>query len=166
MSRVLVVGGTGFLGRRVVSALTAAQCAVHVLSRTPPVKPSPGLDPRQCFAWDPAAKTMDPRALDGVDRVVFLAGANIAGARIDVARQAELRASRIDATRFLRAQLEQRGLMMDAYVSASACGFYGVGDRGDPLVEDVAPATGAWRVRCIARSLSLTMRRLLGAALR
>jgi len=58
MGRVAVIGGTGFLGRYVVSALRAAEWEVRPLSRRT------GCD----------ARRIDPEALRGCDAVVNLAG--------------------------------------------------------------------------------------------
>ncbi len=89
--------------------------------------------------WDP--DDPDPELLAGVDAVIHLAGAAIAGRFTDSHRKA-IRESRIGPTRRL-AELAARGADGPAaLISASAIGFYGY-DRGDEsLTEDSARGEG------------------------
>jgi uncharacterized protein len=86
--------------------------------------------------WDP--DDPDPELLAGVDAVIHLAGASIAGRFTDSQRKA-VRDSRIGPTRRL-AELAARGGTV--LISASATGFYGY-DRGDEsLTEDAEQGEG------------------------
>lgn len=70
---ILVVGGTGVLGRPVVQQLTRAGHRVHVLSSGPhrdPVVRQMGAEPIRASLWDP--ETLG-RAMDGVTAVLHLA---------------------------------------------------------------------------------------------
>ena len=88
--------------------------------------------------WDPTAPA--PDLLDGVDVLVHLAGASIAG-RFTEAHLRKVRDSRIEPTRRL-AELVAAREGATAMVCASAVGFYGA-DRGDePLTESAAAGTG------------------------
>ena len=89
--------------------------------------------------WDPAAADggLDAAALDGVTAVVHLAGAGIADQRWTDARKAELRDSRIRATRGLATGLAGLGSPPAALVCGSALGWYG--DTGDREVDESAP---------------------------
>jgi uncharacterized protein (TIGR01777 family) len=90
--------------------------------------------------WDPEAGRLDPRALDGVDAVVHLAGASV-GERWTRAHKAEIRRSRALGTQLLAETLARMPRPPRALVSASAIGYYG--DRGDEaLTEDSKPGTG------------------------
>lgn len=142
--RVLVTGGTGFIGSRLVAALVEAGHHVIVLTR----------DPRK--ARDLAmpvtvATTMDSLPADTVfDAVVNLAGASVAGGRWSARRKAVMRASRIDTTRdliHLMGRLERPPRVL---VSASATGFYGT-DSDDPVSEESPHAPGFAHDLCAAR---------------
>jgi len=77
----------------------------------------------------------DPQLLAGVDAVIHLAGASIAGRFTDAHRRA-VRDSRIAPTRRLAELIARTDGRPAVLLSASAIGFYGY-DRGDePLTED------------------------------
>jgi uncharacterized protein len=91
--------------------------------------------------WDPARGRLDPRALEGVDAVVHLAGESIAARRWSAAVKERIRRSRVDGTRLLSETLGNLERRPRVLVSASAVGYYG--DRGEtPLTEDSAPGAG------------------------
>jgi uncharacterized protein len=83
--------------------------------------------------WQPE----DPAAelLDGVDAVIHLAGASIAG-RFTAERKHEIRTSRILPTRRLAELAAATNLR--AFVAASAIGIYGP-DRGDEVLTEASP---------------------------
>jgi uncharacterized protein len=83
--------------------------------------------------WDPNAGTLDPKALEGVDAVVHLAGENV-GARWTAARKHRIRSSRVQGTRVLSEALARAPTRATALVSASAIGIYG--DRGDEVLNE------------------------------
>jgi hypothetical protein len=93
--------------------------------------------------WDPGATDggLDAPALTGVTAVVHLAGAGIADRRWTGARKAELRDSRIRATRGLAGGLARLDSPPAVLVCGSAVGWYG--DTGDREVdESAAPGAG------------------------
>jgi uncharacterized protein (TIGR01777 family) len=130
--RVLVTGSSGLIGTAARERLAADGHEVLRLLRGD----AAGSGPR----WDPAAGWVAPQALDGADAVVHLAGASIGEGRWTARRRAELRASRIDATRLLVEQLRAPAGRPRVLVAASAVGYYG--DRGDELLDEAA-APGA-----------------------
>jgi uncharacterized protein (TIGR01777 family) len=88
------------------------------------------------IAWDPAAGTLAPGALEAVDAVVNLAGENVAAGRWTAARKEALLRSRVDATRTLVAAMAKMTRKPSVFVSASANGFYG--DRGDEMLTETS----------------------------
>ena len=124
---VAMTGSSGTVGRALMPFLTTAGHRVVRLVRGRPHGP----DERH---WDPAAPADD--LLDGVDAVLHLAGASIAG-RFTDAHRAAVRDSRIGPTRALA---ELAGRTPDGptvFVSASAIGCYGP-DRGDEMLDESA----------------------------
>src|SRR5208282_802958 len=90
--------------------------------------------------WDPRAADggIDPAAFDGVDAVVHLSGAPVAGGWWTQARKRELRASRVQSTRALVAALAKVASPPSVLLSGSAVGWYG--DTGTRKVDEYAPA--------------------------
>ncbi len=125
--RVLVTGGTGLVGKALCDALRAAGHAVTVVSREPGRVPGPSV------GWDGIRS-----AVAESDAIVNLAGASIASGRWTAARKAEIRASRIEATRALVRAIEEATTRPTVLINASAIGWYG--PRGDePLDESARP---------------------------
>lgn len=136
MATILITGGSGLIGRRLSHALQAQGHEVRWLSRR--AGENSGI---RSFAWNVAAGTLDHRALEGVDRIVHLAGAGIADKRWTQARVAELIASRADSIRLLLRMTKELGQPPQCIVSASGVGYYGAVTRDMPFTEDDAPGT-------------------------
>ena len=107
--RVLLTGGTGFIGSRLRVRLANGH-AVRVVSR----------GPRGDVTWEPAALRA---AVAESDAVVHLAGENVIARRWTPARKARLRASRVDTTRQLAEAVADARPRV--FVTASAIGYYG-----------------------------------------
>jgi hypothetical protein len=121
--RYLITGGTGLVGSALVKELNEQGHSVHILTRNPGAYSS--VDKRSYFKWDLNQNFIDPKAFAGVEHIIHLAGANIAGGRWSDDYKKELVDSRISATRLLISHLEGQGLKVKSIVSSSAVGFYG-----------------------------------------
>jgi len=111
LKRVVLAGGTGLVGRHLAAALAREGVQVAVLSRSG----APGT-----ASWDDL-----PRALEGADAVVNLAGEGIADQRWTASRKEAILRSRVDATTRLVAALNALPAPPPVLVSASAVGLYG-----------------------------------------
>lgn len=120
---VAVTGASGMIGSALTAFLTTCGHRVVRLVR----RDARSGDERRWRTHDPA-----PDLLDGVDAVVHLAGASIAG-RFTPEHKRRLRESRIVPTRLLAELSARRGLR--AFVTASAIGYYGP-DRGDEELDE------------------------------
>lgn len=138
--RVLVTGGTGFIGSHLVQRLLARGDDVTVLSRDPASKTrrSPA---SRVLAWNPESGPPPSSALSSIDAVVNLLGESIAKGRWSDAKKQRILESRTIGTRNLVAGLASASPRPKVLVSGSAIGYYG--DRGDePLDETSAPGEG------------------------
>ncbi|OBI45261.1 TIGR01777 family oxidoreductase [Mycobacterium colombiense] len=123
---IAVTGSSGLVGSALTAFLRTGGHRVIQLVRHAPR----GDDERHWNTADP-----DPDLFDGVDAVIHLAGASIAGRFTDEHRQA-VRDSRIGPTRRLAELVGRGGARPAVLISASAIGYYGY-DRGDDtLTED------------------------------
>ena len=131
--RIVVAGGSGFLGRSLVHAWRQDGHQVKILTR----RPAAGDDIR----WDPAAGDGAwTGALERADAVVNLAGEGIADQPWTAARKAAILASRVTSTRALAETIRGCAHPPGIFVSASGVGFYGTpGDQ--PLTEESAPGS-------------------------
>jgi uncharacterized protein (TIGR01777 family) len=125
--RVLLTGGTGFIGDAVARGLRAAGHDVTIVSR------HPGHVPAKAIPWDGVGAAMPE-----TDAVVNLAGEPIAEGRWTSPRKATILASRIDATRVVVEAIRTAATRPRVLVNASAIGFYG--PRGDETLDEAAPA--------------------------
>jgi uncharacterized protein len=129
---VAVTGSSGLVGSALCAYLSTGGHRVVRLVRRPP------RDPLE-RAWEP--ERPDPRALEGVDAVVHLAGASIAG-RFTEEHKRLVRDSRVRPTTELARALASLPDGPRILLCASAIGFYG-SDRGDEaLTEDSARGGG------------------------
>ena len=129
--KIVVAGGSGFLGEPLVARFRERGDQVDVLSRSA----SKGLE------WHPPAQGAWSAQVAAADVVVNLAGENIGDGRWTAERKKRLIASRLDATRALVAAMQSQPSKQRTFVSASATGWYG--DRGDEtLDESAARGTG------------------------
>jgi uncharacterized protein (TIGR01777 family) len=130
--RIIVAGGTGFLGSALVSRLGRERHDVQVLTRQ-------RRGPEQ-IEWTPDGTAGAwAGALDGADAVVNLAGESIAGGRWTARRKAAIRDSRIRATRSLVAAIQSATRRPAVFVSSSGVGYYGP-HGAEPVTEDARPA--------------------------
>lgn len=112
----LITGGSGLVGERLSSHLLQRGNTVKHLSRTPRTRD----DGVQVFKWDILDGFVDPAALENVDVVVHLAGAEIMDERWTPARKKVLVDSRVDSLRLLRSAATEVGAEIETLISSSA----------------------------------------------
>lgn len=129
--RIVIAGGSGFLGTALVRAWQAGGASVQVLTR----RASRPTD----VVWDPS----DPQApwtaaLEGVDVVVNLAGDPLERGRWTDQKKTSIRRSRIGATHTLATVIGRLARPPRVFLSGSAIGIYG--PRGAEPLTETAPA--------------------------
>jgi hypothetical protein len=128
--RIVVAGGSGFLGTALVSALRAQGDEVTVLTRGTPHAGE--------AAWSPGGTAGAWAGLvSAADVVVNLAGAPLVGARWTETTRRVIRESRVTATRAL-VQTIVSARQPPVFISASGIGVYGL--RGDDPVGEEGSA--------------------------
>ena len=127
--KIVVAGGSGFIGEPLVRRLTASGHDVAVLSRNPS-KVSAG----RGVLWDGKSQGPWSAEVAGADAIVNLAGENIGEGRWTDERKQQLISSRLDATAALVEAIRSRPAQKRTFLNASAVGFYG--DRGEETLDE------------------------------
>ena len=141
--RIVIAGGTGFLGSPLAEVYAEEGHDVRLLTRSLPPGQSlhesgTGVPGITRVGWRPDGTSGAWRlALDGADAVINLAGETIGDKRWTPARKALLRDSRLLATRSLVSALADTQKRPAVFVSASGVGFYG--DGGDEVKTEESP---------------------------
>jgi hypothetical protein len=142
--RIAITGSSGLIGAALTASLRADDHQVVRLVRRPP---RAGAQSGEEVRWDPRAADAGDPALSGVDAVVHLAGAGVGDHRWTAAYKAEIRASRVLATRALASALVATDPAPKAFICASAIGWYG--DTGGREVTESVPAGKAFLSRVV-----------------
>jgi uncharacterized protein len=163
MHKILIAGGTGFVGKSLIGRLTKKQSlvgqatnkqsivgqatnkekeyTVHILSRKKNNKPVTGV---QFFYWNPETNEYDPKAFEGVDCVVNLSGAGVADKRWTEDYKQTIITSRIQSIFTLALAMKETNNQVQTVINASATGWYGpdneAGVNKDGFTEEDPPA--------------------------
>jgi uncharacterized protein (TIGR01777 family) len=130
--RILLTGGTGFIGKAVTSAFRTRGDAVVVVTRDA----ASGGGGEETVGWG-AVENEVGRS----DAIVHLAGEPVADARWTPARLERIRSSRVDTTLRLARAIASAARKPRVFVSASAVGLYGM--RRDSVLCDEQTAASS-----------------------
>lgn len=137
--RVVVTGGTGFVGRSLCAALLEHGHAVTVLTRTPSDARAALPSSVDVAPWDP--EHGNATLPEGTEAVVNLAGESIASGRWNAEQKRRIMESRVKGTEAIVNAIAAATPRPTVLINASAIGVYG--SRGDePLAEDATAGTG------------------------
>ena len=139
--KIAITGSSGLIGSALTASLQADGHQVVRLVRRPPT----GADE---IRWDPRAADAGNPVLTGVSACVHLAGAGVGDHRWTAAYKAEIRSSRVLATRALATALAGLSPRPLTFISGSAMGWYG--DTGGVAVTEDAPAGKGFLSRVVA----------------
>ncbi len=109
--KIVIAGGSGFVGQALVKELLAQQHQVEIISR------------KTHGNWD-SAEGLDPNFILDADVVINLAGAGIADRRWSAERKSEIIQSRVQTTQKW-VDLLQSVQHPVTFIQASAVGYYG-----------------------------------------
>lgn len=125
--KILIAGGTGFIGKVLVQELQNAGHEVRVLSRSVKTCGS--------YYWDPSKKEVDVNAFEGIQILINLSGSGIADQRWTDERKKDLYASRIGTNEFLFQHVAQMP-QLEQFITASGINAYGFDDTDVQHSED------------------------------
>ena len=144
--RIVIAGGTGFVGSPLAEVYAEEGHDVRVLTRSladgeARHDPGTGMPGITRVGWRPDGQPgLWAQVADGADAVVNLAGESLGNRRWTPQRKAQLRDSRILATRSIAAALSAAATPPLVLVSSSAVGYYGPAGA-EPKTEDSPAGT-------------------------
>ena len=134
MARLLVAGGSGFIGRALVTALLGRGDRVTVLTRG-----KAGIrDGVHCEHWDPTDLT-SAAFTEAYDAVINLSGEQAVGVRYTDSTKDRILQSRVQSTDWLVRAMSGAAEKPGVFVCASGTGFYG-STLNSARLDESAPA--------------------------
>ena len=127
--KILITGGTGFIGSALTRSLTEQGYEVTVLSRNPA-----SVETTCGFGVKALNNLNQLNTEDRYQVIINLAGAPIFDARWSDARKQVIRDSRISLTKQLVASMAPMTVKPELFISGSAIGYYG--DQGDVVLTE------------------------------
>lgn len=128
--RVILAGGSGFIGRSLADFLTARGDDVVILTRAPKAGAA------REVAWDGRTVGTWAKALDGADAVVNLAGRSV-NCRYTEANKRAMIASRVDSVRAVGAAIRACNAPPQAWVQSGSLALYG--NPADSVRDETSP---------------------------
>jgi len=148
---ILITGGTGLVGKKLSDLLSGSGYNIIHLSRGKKKGKYP------TYRWDLKNKEIDLEALEIADYIIHLAGAGVADKKWSNSWKQEIISSRIDSTFLLNDAINNNGMEIKHFISASAIGYYGI-DSGDELVDE-SSAIGKGFLAGVVRDWECEVRR-------
>ena len=135
--KVLIFGGTGFIGKNLCSELLSAGYKVCIVSRNPKKTALPGSG-AEVVEWNSSAGPLPAELLEGVNIIINLAGESIGNRRWTQPVKEKILGSRVQITQAIVNAISEKKVVPKVLINASAVGFYG--PRGD---EEITESTRA-----------------------
>ena len=133
---VLISGGSGFIGSHLTTLLLSKGYTVSILTRSE----KQNKENVFYYKWDVATKFIEEEAVLKADYIIHLEGENIGEKRWTAKRKAAIIDSREKSSQLLYMVLKKHYKTLDAFISASAVGYYGAVNGPEICSEDDAPA--------------------------
>ncbi len=132
--KILITGGTGMIGVKLSRLLRDNGHQVYHVSRSKRED-----DEFPAFIWDLAKGYLEDGALDGMEAIIHLAGANVGEGRWTSSRKKAIMDSRTLSSELLLSHISKQAIKPKVFISASAVGYYGA-YTGDTLLTESSQA--------------------------
>lgn len=120
MEKVLITGGSGIVGKHLSHKLQERGYSVAILSRAK--MQTAGV---MVYIWNLNNSEIEEKAINNVDYIIHLAGANIGEKRWTKARKRLIVDSRVKTAELILKKVKEQNEGLKAFISASAIGYYG-----------------------------------------
>lgn len=163
--KLLIAGGTGFVGKALIAHLLVCDYEVHVLTRNKEKSGASGKSHSEetngvktanlrYFNWDINKGFIEDGAFEGISAIINLTGANIGEKRWTAKRKAQIIESRVKSIELLfqyTQKLEVKARQnIKTLISSSAVGYYGAITSDKIFTEDDASGNDFLAAVCIA----------------
>lgn len=140
--RILITGGTGFIGSKLIDGWLLDGHDITLLTRRPKWIPERWIGKVTAVSEfsDINVSAQDKGESSGIDWVINLAGEGIADARWTPKRKQALRDSRVGLTQRLARWADSTNQQFEAVLSGSAVGYYGSVDGIWPTFSETSAA--------------------------
>ena len=121
--RIIISGGSGFIGTALTKSLLSDGHAVWILTRNPQAARLPA--GAQAVGWDGRTTNGWGQLVSRVDAIVNLAGENLGSGPWNPVRKSRILSSRVEAGLAISSAIAQADPRPKVLIQASAVGFYG-----------------------------------------
>jgi uncharacterized protein len=149
VKRIVIAGGTGFIGRHLVRALAERGDQVSVLSRSAENAERALGGAARAVVYSPLERGTWYEALNGADAVVNLAGEQVVGRRHTKETKRKMRESRVETTHRLVEAIAEAKSRPPLLISASGIDYYGAHEKSEAVDETAAPGAAALSQLCV-----------------
>lgn len=129
--KIILTGGTGFIGETLILRLLEAGHSVVMLTRKLPGSGAKASGEVRYVEWDGRNVGAWASEVDGADAVLNLVGESIAGKRWTATQKERIVRSRVDGTRAIVLAISRAKIRPRVLVNASGVGYYGVVEDRD-----------------------------------
>jgi uncharacterized protein (TIGR01777 family) len=136
--RILIAGGSGFIGTALTKSLLSAGHQVWILTRNP--RTARVVDGAQIVGWDARTKAGWGDLVSQVEAIINLTGESIGGGLWNANQKKRILSSRKDAGKVISQAIQQAKPLPKVFIQASAVGIYGL-CGGEPVTEESAPGS-------------------------
>ncbi len=160
--KILLSGGTGFIGRSLVERLLEKKHEVTLLTRRPEALQSSFPSTVKLKAWDGSTLGDWVQEVELCDAIINLTGESIANKRWTSLQKRKIVQSRVHSTRILADAMQAAHNKPSVFINASAVGYYGSVPEGD-VTEAHPCGTGFLAETCVEWEKEASRANTLGA---
>jgi uncharacterized protein len=144
MSKILITGGSGLIGKKISELLLKLGQEPVWLSREGNTQGK-----IKSHQWDIQKRTVDEKAFEGVEQIVHLAGAGIADKRWTDAYKQNIIDSRVKSSELLLEHITKKNIKIKTLVGGSAIGYYGAKQSDKVVNENESPGNDFLAESCV-----------------
>ena len=144
MSKILISGGSGLIGRHISKLLIESNHNVAWLSRE-----GGSWNGIKKHIWDPNNGIIDESAFEGIDHIIHLAGSGIVDKRWTASYKKEIIDSRVKSCELIYKVVEKKSIKLKSFIGCSAIGFYGAKQSDNLVYETNLPGENFYSESCV-----------------